>query len=76
MSYQSKASALFVGFEVITGKVNGKSGRFTLQHSGRFENGVAVAILSLFLTQAQKSLSTLKVQVLLNQVSRVKLAMS
>ncbi|NRA70267.1 MAG: DUF3224 domain-containing protein [Gammaproteobacteria bacterium] len=41
MSYQSKTSALFVGFEVITGQINGKSGRFTLQHSGRFENGVA-----------------------------------
>ncbi len=41
MSYQSTASALFVGFEVITGKVNGKSGSFTIQHNGKFENGVA-----------------------------------
>ncbi|WMN62042.1 DUF3224 domain-containing protein (plasmid) [Pseudoalteromonas xiamenensis] len=41
MSYQSAASALFVGFEVVTGKVNGKSGSFTLQHNGKFENGVA-----------------------------------
>ena len=41
MSYQSRASAVFVGFEVIVGKVNGKSGSFTLQHDGKFENGVA-----------------------------------
>ncbi len=41
MSYQSEASAVFVGFEVITGEVNGKSGSFTLQHNGKFENGVA-----------------------------------
>jgi len=41
LSYQSAASALFVGFEVITGKVNGKSGSFTIQHNGKFENGVA-----------------------------------
>ena len=41
MSYQSAASALFVGFEVVTGKVNGKYGSFTLQHNGKFENGVA-----------------------------------
>ena len=41
MSYQSAASALFVGFEVVTGKVNGKSGSFTIQHNGKFENGVA-----------------------------------
>ena len=41
MSYQSAASALFVGFELVTGTVNGKSGSFTIQHSGKFENGVA-----------------------------------
>ncbi|MDH5694973.1 MAG: DUF3224 domain-containing protein [Gammaproteobacteria bacterium] len=41
MSYQSEAQALFVGFEVIAGTVNGKSGSFTLQHNGKFENGVA-----------------------------------
>ena len=41
MSYQSSTSALFVGFEVITGTINGKSGSVTLQHSGKFENGVA-----------------------------------
>ena len=41
MSYQSTASALFVGFEVVTGKVNGKTGSFTIQHNGKFENGVA-----------------------------------
>jgi hypothetical protein len=41
MSYQSKALAVFVGFEVITGEINGKSGSFTIQHNGKFENGIA-----------------------------------
>ena len=41
MSYQSEASAVFVGLEVVTGEVNGKSGSFTLQHNGKFENGIA-----------------------------------
>ena len=41
MSYQSGSQALFVGFEVVTGSVNGKLGSFTLQHNGKFENGVA-----------------------------------
>ena len=41
MSYQSGRSAVFVGFEVVIGIVNGKSGSFTLQHNGQFENGAA-----------------------------------
>lgn len=41
MSYQSSSSAVFVGFEIVTGKVNGKSGSFTIQHNGKFEKGVA-----------------------------------
>lgn len=41
MSYQSPELALFVGFEVVVGKVNGKSGGFTMQHNGKFERGVA-----------------------------------
>ena len=41
MSYQTTAVAVFVGFEVVTATVNGKSGSFTLQHNGKFENGVA-----------------------------------
>jgi hypothetical protein len=41
MSYQSESSAVFVGFEVVTGKIDGKTGSFTIQHNGKFENGVA-----------------------------------
>jgi len=41
MSYQSATSAIFFGFEVVTGKVNSKSGSFTIQHNGKFENGIA-----------------------------------
>lgn len=43
MSYQSGSQALFVGFEVVTGMVNGKSGSFTLQHNEKLENGVAIS---------------------------------
>jgi len=41
MSYQSPSSAVFVGHEVVNGKISGKSGSFVLQHNGTFENGVA-----------------------------------
>jgi hypothetical protein len=41
MSYQSPASAVFVGHEIITANIVGKSGSFVLQHNGTFENGVA-----------------------------------
>lgn len=41
MSYQSDGSAVFTGFETISGTVAEKSGTLTLQHSGKFENGVA-----------------------------------
>jgi hypothetical protein len=41
MSYQSTGNALFVGFEVIRGQVNGRTGSITLQHKGVFENGCA-----------------------------------
>lgn len=41
MSYQSADFALFVGFEVVIGKVDGKEGSFTIQHNGKFENGAA-----------------------------------
>ena len=41
MSYQTPASAVFVGHETVTGKMFGKSGSFVVQHNGTFENGVA-----------------------------------
>jgi len=41
MSYQSSTSAVFVGFETVSGSINGKSGHFVIQHDGTFENGVA-----------------------------------
>lgn len=47
MSYQSKASAVFVGFEMVTGEVNGKTGSFTIQHNGKFENGIASSEFSI-----------------------------
>jgi len=47
MSYQSSVAAVFVGFEVVTGTINGKPGSFTLQHIGKFENGVASSCFSI-----------------------------
>jgi len=41
MSYQSPSSAIFVGYEVLTGEIGGNSGSFIIQHNGTFENGVA-----------------------------------
>ena len=41
MSYQSQTQATFVGFESFVGAINGLRGTVTLQHSGRFVNGVA-----------------------------------
>lgn len=41
MSYQTPASAVFVGHETVTGEISGKSGSFVIQHNGTFENGVA-----------------------------------
>ena len=41
MAYQSKDSALFVGFETFTGTIAGKNGSVIFQHNGTFENGIA-----------------------------------
>ena len=41
MAYQSKASAVFVGHEVLTLTAENRTGTLVLQHSGTFEDGVA-----------------------------------
>ncbi|MDH3327016.1 MAG: DUF3224 domain-containing protein [Gammaproteobacteria bacterium] len=41
MSYRADETAVFAGFEILTGHINGKSGSFILQHNGIFESGVA-----------------------------------
>ena len=41
MAYQSKASAMFVGHEVLTLTAEGRKGSLVLQHKGTFEDGVA-----------------------------------
>lgn len=47
MSYQSENEAVFVGFEVIKGQINGKKGSFTLMHIGEFTNGCAKSDFSI-----------------------------
>lgn len=41
MAYQSKASAVFVGHEVLTLTAENRTGTLVLQHNGTFEDGVA-----------------------------------
>ena len=41
MYYLTPLSSKFVGIEYFEGKINGKSGRLTFQHNGKFEDGVA-----------------------------------
>lgn len=41
MCYRADGDATFVGFETVTGTVDGKSGSFVLQHNGTFSHGVA-----------------------------------
>ena len=41
MSYSPNGVAIFVGFETVTGSINGNSGSFIIQHNGKFEDGVA-----------------------------------
>ncbi|MDQ6771583.1 MAG: DUF3224 domain-containing protein [Candidatus Dormibacteraeota bacterium] len=40
-AYRDEASAIFVGFERVDGRVGGRSGSFVLQVSGTYENGEA-----------------------------------
>jgi hypothetical protein len=47
MSYQPDGSAVFVGFETVSGSINGKSGSFVIQHTGTFESGVASSSFSI-----------------------------
>ena len=41
MLYGADGTAVFVGFEEFTGKINNRSIQFMLKHDGKFENGVA-----------------------------------
>jgi len=41
MCYQNDKTSSFIGIELFEGSVNGRAGSFAIQHSGRFENGVA-----------------------------------
>ena len=45
MMYSADGSATFIGLERVVGSVGGHTGSFVLQHTGRFENGIAKAVL-------------------------------
>lgn len=40
ITYFDAGKAVFVGFETVTGSIDGKQGSMVLQHKGQFENGV------------------------------------
>src|SRR5438128_11239436 len=40
-AYRDEATAVYVGFERVVGKVGGRSGSFVIQVSGTYENGEA-----------------------------------
>ena len=55
----TKGSAGYVAIERVTGTLNGKSGSFTLQHSGSMNRGVANLILTVVADSATGQLSGL-----------------
>ncbi|MGL4474036.1 MAG: DUF3224 domain-containing protein [Shewanella sp.] len=57
MSYQSDGSAIFVGFETVTAKIHGKSGSFDIQHTGKFEAGIATSHLEVVPNSGKSELS-------------------
>lgn len=57
MSYQTPMSAVFVGHEIVIGKINGKLGSFIIQHNGTFENGVAKSDFHIVPDSGKDSLS-------------------
>jgi len=44
MTYGLDGVAWFVGYESFHGELEGRSGRFVLQHKGQFKDGVASAV--------------------------------
>ena len=46
MAYAPDGSAAFVGIERFTGAMSGRNGTLVLQHTGKFQDGAAVATLS------------------------------
>jgi len=57
MSYQADKTAVFVGFEKITGSIRGKEGCLIIQHSGKFEAGVASSHFTVVSGSGQGELS-------------------
>ena len=41
---RSDGSAVFVGFEIVTGSLGGKSGSFVFEHRGTFEDGAVKSV--------------------------------
>jgi len=43
MFYGEDGTAHYVGLEQVTGKLAGRTGSFVLQHTGKYENGIAAS---------------------------------
>jgi len=44
MLYRSDGSAVFSGFEIVSGSLDGKSGSFVFEHRGTFEGGTVKSV--------------------------------
>jgi hypothetical protein len=43
MAYASEASAIYVGIELVDGRLGGRAGTFAMKDAGTFEDGVAAS---------------------------------
>ena len=60
---RADGSAVFLGFEVVTGSLNGKSGSFVFEHRGTFEDGAVKSVWRVVSGAATGKLSGLRGEV-------------
>ena len=63
MLYGSDGKAVFLGFEVVTGRLDGKSGTFVFEHRGTFEAGEVKSVWHVVPGSATAELSGLRGEV-------------
>lgn len=60
---RSDGSAVFVGFEIVTGSLDGKSGSFVFEHRGTFEDGTVKSVWTVVPGSATAKLTGLQGEV-------------
>lgn len=63
MLSRSDGTTLFLGFEVVTGSLEGKSGSFVFEHRGTFEDGMVKSVWRVVSGSATAKLSGLQGEV-------------